>query len=94
MIGVTAKQRIRLSGHTDVSPANLEAQLQPNLEEALQPPNYSLQRHELLDFFDTDSNLSLGYTDVSPFVRGIDPETDIYVVWREWKAILPRSTST
>src|SRR5579884_1564518 len=68
----------------DASPANLETQLLPALERALQPPDYSLQRHELLDFFATDSNLSLGYTDVSPFVRGIDPETDIYVLWRQW----------
>lgn len=43
---------------------------------------YSLQRHELLDFFDTDANLSLGFTDVSPFVRGLDEDTDIHVLWR------------
>ena len=73
----------------DASPANLETQLQTALDSVLQPPAYSLQRHELLDFFDTDSNLSLGYTDVSPFVRGIDPETDVYVVWREWDGDVP-----
>lgn len=73
----------------DASPANLETQLRSALNSVLQPPAYSLQRHELLDFFDTDSNLSLGYTDVSPFVRGVDPETDIYVVWREWEEDLP-----
>lgn len=78
-----------LKSMVDVSPANLETQLQPELERTLRPPDYSLQRHELLDFFDTDSNLSLGYTDVSPFVRGIDPETDIYVVWREWEGEAP-----
>jgi len=44
---------------------------------------YSLQRHELLDFFDTDANLSLGYTDVSPFVRGLDEDTDVHVLWRD-----------
>ena len=73
----------------DASSANLEAQLRPALDNALRPQDYSLQRHELLDFFDTDSNLSLGYTDISPFVRGIDPETDIYVVWREWEGDVP-----
>ncbi|EAQ81514.1 hypothetical protein DSM3645_28072 [Blastopirellula marina DSM 3645] len=73
----------------DASPANLDTQLRSALDSTLQPPAYSLQRHELLDFFDTDSNLSLGYTDVSPFVRGIDPETDIYVVWREWEGAAP-----
>ena len=45
---------------------------------------YSLQRHELLDFFDTDANLSLGFTDVSPFVRGLDADSDIHVVWRDY----------
>jgi CRISPR-associated endonuclease/helicase Cas3 len=44
---------------------------------------YSLQRHELLDFFDSDANLSLGFTDVSPFVRGLDSDTDVYVLWRD-----------
>ncbi len=73
----------------DASPANLETKLRTTLDSVLQPPAYSLQRHELLDFFDTDSNLSLGYTDVSPFVRGIDPETDIYVAWREWEGDVP-----
>lgn len=47
--------------------------------------SYSLQSHELLDFFDTDANLSLGFTDVSPFVRGTDEDTDIYVAWRHWE---------
>jgi CRISPR-associated endonuclease/helicase Cas3 len=73
----------------DASPGNLDSQLGPALETALHPPDYSLQRHELLDFFDTDANLSLGYTDASPFVRGIDAETDIYVLWREWDADEP-----
>jgi len=78
-----------LASFTDASPANLETQLRSNLEATLQPPDYSLQRHELLDFFDTDSNLSLGYTDVSPFVRGVDPDTDIYVIWRQWEGDSP-----
>jgi len=78
-----------LQSVADVSPANLDTQLRGELDRTLQPPAFSLQRHELLDFFDTDSNLSLGYTDVSPFVRGVDPETDIYVVWREWQGDSP-----
>lgn len=78
-----------LQGLRDVSPANLDEQAGATLDKTLRPPDYSLQRHELLDFFDTDSNLSLGYTDVSPFVRGIDPETDIYVAWRNWDGEFP-----
>lgn len=73
----------------DASPANLEMQIRGELDRTLRPPDFSLQRHELLDFFDTDSNLSLGYTDVSPFVRGVDPETDVYVLWREWQGDSP-----
>lgn len=50
---------------------------------------YSLQRHELLDFFDTDANLSLGFTDVSPFVRGTDTDADFQVLWRDWDGSKP-----
>lgn len=68
----------------DASPAALES-IRADIEASIEPCPYSLQRHELLDFFDTDSNLSLGYTDVSPFVRGMDEDTDVYVLWREWE---------
>lgn len=68
----------------DASPAALES-IRADIEASVEPCPYSLQRHELLDFFDTDSNLSLGYTDVSPFVRGLDEDTDVYVLWREWE---------
>jgi CRISPR-associated endonuclease/helicase Cas3 len=68
----------------NASPASIETRLRADLENALPPTPYSLHRYELLDFFDTDGNLSLGYTDVSPFVRGLDPDTDVYVLWRDW----------
>jgi CRISPR-associated endonuclease/helicase Cas3 len=67
----------------DASPSALE-NIGTHTAASIDCSPYSLQRHELLDFFDTDANLSLGFTDVSPFVRGLDPETDIYVAWREW----------
>jgi len=67
----------------DASPAALEG-ISVATAASIDSSPYSLQQHELLDFFDTDANLSLGFTDVSPFVRGLDPETDIYVAWREW----------
>ncbi len=76
------KRLPRLKG--DASPAALES-IRADIEASIEPCPYSLQRHELLDFFDTDSNLSLGYTDVSPFVRGMDEDTDVYVLWREWE---------
>jgi CRISPR-associated endonuclease/helicase Cas3 len=71
----------RLNG--DASPAAL-AEINDAVIASIDRGPYSLQQHELLDFFDTDANLSLGFTDVSPFVRGIDPETDVYVAWRDW----------
>jgi CRISPR-associated endonuclease/helicase Cas3 len=64
------------------APANLE-QIQDDIVASIPRCPYSLQRHELLDFFDTDANLSLGFTDVSPFVRGLDEDTDLQVLWRD-----------
>jgi len=66
----------------DASPANLE-RIQADIAASIPRCSYSLQRHELTDFFDTDANLSLGFTDVSPFVRGLDHDTDLQVCWRE-----------
>ena len=62
--------------------ANLEA-IQADIAVSIPRCPYSLQRHELVDFFDTDANLSLGFTDVSPFVRGLDTDTDLQVLWRD-----------
>jgi CRISPR-associated endonuclease/helicase Cas3 len=67
----------------DASPAALAA-ISDAVNASIDRCPYSLQQHELLDFFDTDANLSLGFTDVSPFVRGIDEDTDVYVAWRDW----------
>ena len=66
----------------DASPANLET-IQAAVADSIPRCPYSLQRHELLDFFDTDANLSLGFTDVSAFVRGLDRQADFQVFWRE-----------
>lgn len=68
--------------NTDASPASLE-KIQSDIAASIPRCPYSLQRHELVDFFDTDANLSLGFTDVSPFVRGLDDDTDLQVLWRE-----------
>ena len=73
----------------DAGPASLETALAKALAAALKPPAGVLQRHELFDFFDTEANLSLGYTDVTPFVRGLDPDTDVQVLWRDWEPDAP-----
>ena len=78
-----------LAAVSDASPANLEVALAEPLAAALKSPTGAIQRHELLDLFDTEANLSLGYTDVSPFVRGLDPETDVQVLWRDWGGSAP-----
>lgn len=67
----------------NASPRHLET-IQGQIAASIERCPYSLQRHELLDFFDTDANLSLGFTDVSPFVRGLDADTDLQVLWRDW----------
>jgi len=66
----------------NASAANLET-IRSDISASISRCPYSLQRHELLDFFDTDANLSLGFTDVSPFVRGLDDDTDLQVLWRQ-----------
>ncbi len=70
-----------------VSPAVFDEKQNPQVAAAvaasIETVPYSLQRHELVDFFDTDANLSLGFTDVSPFVRGLDEDTDVHVLWRD-----------
>ena len=77
----TAWESLRKLGG-DASPANLD-QIHDDIVASIPRCRYSLQRHELIDFFDTDANLSLGFTDVSPFVRGLDDDTDLQVCWRE-----------
>lgn len=73
----------------DAGPSNLEEILAKPLADALKPLVGAIQYHELLDFFDTDANLSMGYTDVSPFVRGSDPDPDVQVLWRCWQEDRP-----
>ena len=71
---------VKFSG--DACPANLQT-VQGDIATSIPRCPYSLQRHEFTDFFDTDANLSLGFTDVSPFVRSLDDDTDLQVLWRE-----------
>jgi CRISPR-associated endonuclease/helicase Cas3 len=78
----SAWESLRKLTEHNASPASLE-QIQAAIAASIARCPYSLQRHELADFFDTDANLSLGFTDVSPFVRGLDEDTDLQVLWRE-----------
>lgn len=79
---MSSSWRVLQELNADASPAKLET-IQSEIASSIPRCPYSLQRHELTDFFDTDANLSLGFTDVSHFVRGTDEDTDIQVCWRE-----------
>lgn len=41
-----------------------------------------LRRFDLDDLFDTDSDLSGGHTDVTPYLRAADRDVDAYLLWR------------
>ena len=57
--------------------AELNAALRPKPE----PMPRALDVHGL---FSTERDVHGGFTDVSVFVRGSDPDADLTVVWREW----------
>src|SRR5262249_30068043 len=48
-----------------------------------------VRRREVLDLFDTTPDVSGNDIDVSRFVRGDDPETDLQVFWRRWEGDSP-----
>jgi len=56
---------------------DLTAALQPRPE----PMPRALDVHGL---FSTERDVHGGFTDVSTFVRGADPDADLTVVWRDW----------
>ena len=55
------------------------------LDSVLQPKPSPLPRAlDVHGLFSTESDLHGGFTDVSSFVRGPDPNADLTVVWRTW----------
>jgi len=62
--------------------AELDAALQPKLT----PLPRALDVHGL---FSTERDVHGGFTDVSAFVRGTDPDADVTVFWREWSGNTP-----
>ncbi|MCK9538294.1 DEAD/DEAH box helicase [Dokdonella sp.] len=52
---------------------------------ALQPKPSPLPRALVVHgLFSTERDVHGGFTDVSPFVRGTDPDLDVTVFWRDW----------
>jgi len=60
------------------------------LEEALQPKLGPLPRAlDVHGLFSTERDVHGGFTDISAFVRGTDPDLDATVFWREWSGDSP-----
>lgn len=69
-----AVEKLRTAGMSD----DLAAALQPRPE----PMPRALDVHGL---FSTEPDVHGGFTDISAFVRGSDPEADLTVLWRDWE---------
>ncbi len=60
------------------------------LSEALQPNRSPLPRAlDVHGLFSTERDVHGGFTDVSAFVRGTDPDLDVTVLWRDWSGDAP-----
>jgi CRISPR-associated endonuclease/helicase Cas3 len=72
-----------LAGVISASPADL-----PRLAKTPAPWKHVLRRADVLDLFDTSTDLDGNEIDISRFVRS-DPDRDVYVVWRDWQGDTP-----
>lgn len=69
---------------------DLNERKQKDLTEALQPKLSPLPRAlDVHGLFSTERDVHGGFTDVSAFVRGTDPDLDVTVFWREWSGDNP-----
>lgn len=60
------------------------------VSEALQPKLSPLPRAlDVHGLFSTERDVHGGFTDVSAFVRGTDPDLDVTVFWRDWSGNTP-----
>jgi len=63
---------------------------QKDMSAALQPKPSPLPRAlDVHGLFSTERDVHGGFTDVSAFVRGTDPDLDVTVVWRDWSGKQP-----
>jgi len=64
---------------------DLSTQYSKELSETLQPKPSPVPRAlDVHGLFATERDVHGGFTDVSAFVRGADPDLDVTVFWREW----------
>ncbi|MBX3300715.1 MAG: DEAD/DEAH box helicase [Nitrospira sp.] len=70
--------------------ANLNKQCEKDVREALRPKPSPLPRAlDVHGLFSTERDVHGGFTDVSAFVRGTDPDVDVTVFWRDWSGDSP-----
>lgn len=70
--------------------AGLNVNKQKEVVEALQPKPSPLPRAlDVHGLFSTECDVHGGFTDVSAFVRGTDPDLDVTVFWRDWSGDSP-----
>ncbi len=68
----------------------LNAKCKKEVHEALQPKPSPLPRAiDVHGLFSTERDVHGGFTDVSAFVRGTDPDVDVTVFWRDWSGDTP-----
>jgi len=69
---------------------DLNTKCQKEASEALQPKPSPLPRAlDVHGLFSTERDVHGGFTDVSAFVRGTDPDLDVRVFWRDWSGDNP-----
>ncbi len=70
--------------------AELNRKAGKEVDEALQPKLSPLPRAlDVHGLFSTERDVHGGFTDVSAFVRGTDPDLDVTVFWRNWSTDSP-----
>lgn len=70
--------------------AEVDTNKQKEVFEALQPKPSPLPRAlDVHGLFSTERDVHGGFTDVSAFVRGTDPDLDVTVFWRDWSGDNP-----
>lgn len=68
----------------------LDVSKKKEVTEALQPKLCPLPRAlDVHGLFSTERDVHGGFTDVSAFVRGTDPDLDVTVFWRDWSGDSP-----